>query len=363
MTIFVSDQELVERIAEDLTQFQEPTQLMAPLPDIWIAKSLLQKAIRRNDMAQALRATMFAIQVDEKSFWRRLPIIAWEDVGLTDLGLCNAVIALARSKRLRTKLGGEWRVSAYLVTRLCSAPKDRSADDLLTVIEHDQDLQIERDRLAFTTPKQRQSLLQNNCTPINQRAIALHYAMGTARLRSDYLHLKPADDDPISVLGSIAGCSSDLATSCAEAVKRTQTILPALTALLWHGWEEEAPADLQQSDDFGHDYEIASVPRYAFDGNTRSGRKYLYWLASIDNDLSDYLGSAVPKSKARQLLRKLYFRSKSSLCANRKLWVTGNVIRSRADVVGFGMSSDVITDGVERLGIAMLRYPMSEELL
>ncbi len=363
MTKFVSDQELVERIAEDLARFQEPTQLLASLPDIWIAKSLLQKAIRRNDVAQALRATMFAIQLDEKSFWRRLPIIAWEDVGLTNIGLCDSVIALARSKRLRTKLGGEWRVAAYLVTRLCSVPKDRSADDLLTVIEHDQELQIERDRLAFATPKQRQSLLQDNSAPIDQRAIALHYAMGTARLSSDHLHLKPADGDPISVLGSIAGCSPDLVTSCVEAVKRTQTILPALTALLWHGWQEGGAADHQQSDDFGHDYEIASIPRYAFDGNTRSGRKYLYWLSSIDDDLSCYLRNTVPKSTARQLLRKLYFRSKSSLCANRQIWVTGRKIRNRADMVGFGLSADAMAEGAIQLGMAMLRYPMSEEHL
>ncbi|MEP3226305.1 MAG: hypothetical protein ABJO01_10040 [Parasphingorhabdus sp.] len=363
MTAFTDDHGLVEEIANDLAQFRQPRQLSASLPDIWIAKSLLQKAIRRNDIAQALRATMFAIKLDGKSFWRRLPIIAWEDVGLADIGLCDAVIALARSKRLRAKLGGEWPVASYLVTRLCSAPKDRSADDLLTVIEHDQDLQSERDRLAFAAPDHRQKLLQDTNFPTNQRAIALHYAMGTAKLTSNHLHLKPADSDPLSTLNSIAGCSPELVKSCAEAVKRTQMILPALTALLWQEWNDQRSVDQRSSDDFGHDYEIASIPRYAFDGNTRSGRKYLYWLSSVDEDLSGYLKNAVPKSMSRQLLRKLYFRSKSSLCANREIWPTGHQIRNRADRIGFGLSVDTIAEGLEQLGIAMLRYPMSEEHL
>ncbi|MFK7842872.1 MAG: hypothetical protein AB8B54_11460, partial [Sphingorhabdus sp.] len=354
---------LIELIENDLSQFQSPPQLSMPLPDIWIVKSLLQKAIRRNDLAQALRATQFAIELDRKSFWRRLPIIAWEDVGIADINLCNSVCMLARSKRLRSKIGHEWLVASYLVTKLCAAPKDRSSDDLLTVIEHDQDLKPARDRLAFAESEEREALLNGGSGPLQYRAIALHYALGTDRLRSDLLHRKSADGEHLSILQSIAGCPFDLANICADSTKRTGTILPAFSAMLWRGWIGQQTGKSSQSDDFGHQYEIASIPRYAFDGNTRTGRKYLHWLASIDDGLSHYLKSNVPKPIRRPLVRKLYFRLKSSLCANREYWSDGCDLRHRADQIGYGLPTDAIDEGKRLLAIAMLQYPMAEEHL
>ena len=50
--------------------------------DPYVAKSQLQKGIRRGDVQNALIAARFLLQVNEKGFWRRLCIIALEDVGV-----------------------------------------------------------------------------------------------------------------------------------------------------------------------------------------------------------------------------------------------------------------------------------------
>jgi hypothetical protein len=57
--------------------------------DRWIASSALQKAIRRGDIPVALRALGTLYRHDPRSAWRRLLVIACEDVGI---GSLDAVI-------------------------------------------------------------------------------------------------------------------------------------------------------------------------------------------------------------------------------------------------------------------------------
>ena len=50
--------------------------------DRWLALSAMQKSIRRGDGLTALRALRTLYQHDPSSTWRRLLIIACEDVGI-----------------------------------------------------------------------------------------------------------------------------------------------------------------------------------------------------------------------------------------------------------------------------------------
>lgn len=363
MIKYFSKQELLERLSKDVMSDEISHPSSDGIPDVWIAKSLLQKAIRRADSEHALRAAMFLVEKDNRSFWRRLPVVAWEDIGLGDINLCSLTDTVAGSKRLRSKLGEEWRVAACLVKQLCAAPKDRTTDDLLTVIEHDQKLGYIRERLAFSTPNERKDMLSDSIVPLEQRAIALHYALGTDKFESNFLKHNPADSDPETVMNSIGAASQELVAICLGGLKRTRTILPAYAMLLWPYWVDDSAGPKFRTDDFGHYYTINSIPRYAYDGNTRSGRKYLHWLAQTDIDLADYLQQISPKSIHRPLVRKLYFRLKSSLCTNRQNWESSNRLRQRADEIGFGLHEEAIELGKKTLAIAMMRYPMSEEHL
>lgn len=59
----------------------------------YVAKSLMQKAVRRGqeDLAQRSAATL--LKVSPNGFWRRLCVIAFEDVGCGDLGSVARVVA------------------------------------------------------------------------------------------------------------------------------------------------------------------------------------------------------------------------------------------------------------------------------
>ncbi len=64
------------------------TTIENPLPlDPWTASSLLQKAIRRGDTDLAQWAASTLHRQRGASIWRRLVLIAFEDVGIGDLAL------------------------------------------------------------------------------------------------------------------------------------------------------------------------------------------------------------------------------------------------------------------------------------
>jgi hypothetical protein len=69
-----------------------PLEAVEPLPcDRWLAASTLQKAIRRGDALTAGRAVRTLYRHDPRSAWRRLLIIAYEDIGI---GALDIVISM-----------------------------------------------------------------------------------------------------------------------------------------------------------------------------------------------------------------------------------------------------------------------------
>ncbi|MGR3481946.1 MAG: hypothetical protein ACU0CD_14700, partial [Salipiger marinus] len=88
---------------------QGPT---SPIPmSPWQAASLLQKAIRRGDVVRVQDAVSSLLISDPARLWRRLGIIAFEDVGLGNLPLVGQVTVALRGKTFRRSLGGEARVA------------------------------------------------------------------------------------------------------------------------------------------------------------------------------------------------------------------------------------------------------------
>jgi len=68
--------------------------------DRWVASSALQKAIRRGETQIALNAGLTYLTLNAASFWRRLPIIALEDIGVgADRVVMDVLIGAAYAHR------------------------------------------------------------------------------------------------------------------------------------------------------------------------------------------------------------------------------------------------------------------------
>ena len=137
---------------EELAQAVSSGPVSPPSPiacSPWVAISLLQKAIRRGreDLAQSAAATL--LRDAPERLWRRCGVIAFEDIGVADLVTAGKVIAALGGKAFRAKLGGEWPVASTIVSAMARAPKCRSADDLLMIVERHPAL--EEARRTFAT--------------------------------------------------------------------------------------------------------------------------------------------------------------------------------------------------------------------
>src|SRR6266581_2264333 len=102
----------------------------APLRcDRWTASSLLQKSIRRGDVELAQRAACTLHAFDRSAIWRRLVVIACEDIGVGDIDALLETFLAATSTDFRRQCG-EASVLGAVVRRLAEAVKDRSGDYL-----------------------------------------------------------------------------------------------------------------------------------------------------------------------------------------------------------------------------------------
>ncbi len=97
--------------------------------DRWVASSLVQKAIRRGDAELANRAASRLLELDKEAIWRRLVVIAFEDIGAADVDVLLEIVFLAKNREWR-RASGEAAVLGAGVRRLAEATKDRSADYL-----------------------------------------------------------------------------------------------------------------------------------------------------------------------------------------------------------------------------------------
>lgn len=102
--------------------------------DRWILASNLQKSIRRGLVDVSLGTTSKLLTVDARYFWRRLMVIAYEDIGYGDIQLCHDLLKTFRRDALHRDQGPE-RVAQYFAHRLATARKSRSLCDALAMLE------------------------------------------------------------------------------------------------------------------------------------------------------------------------------------------------------------------------------------
>ena len=121
---------LMDGLSEALAEEDEPTPPVPLVADRYIALSALQKAIRRGHEDLALRAAANLMIGGPHAIWRRLGIIAFEDIGVANIDAVGWVTVVIGKPEVRQRLGGEWKVADFLIRTLCRSAKCRATDDL-----------------------------------------------------------------------------------------------------------------------------------------------------------------------------------------------------------------------------------------
>ena len=339
--------------------FKAPPLEQTNLPDQWIALSLLQKAIRRGDEGQALRAASYLYQMDYRVLWRRLVVIGWEDIGVGNPDLCFVVTAAGGSKRWREANGGDWHTAAYLTIAIARSIKDRSTDDLMMVAQHDPRYANERETYYDLQFGSLLSIVHDADIELPRRIIAAWYMAGTQSYGFEGLRRRKGDVERYFQCLEDELCFEHVSALCRIGVSRSRTVLPAFIPTFWRlyasGEYLSFVADVEISE-----HSLKGIPRYVFDGFTRAGKRYLKKLAREHEPLKQFLAEAAPPSERDAIVREMYFRIESALCDKRLDWSVGREARRRADEVGFGLASESFNAGKIILRQALSEKPMTE---
>lgn len=312
---------------------QEVLSHIAPPPtplDIsrWVAMALLQKAIRRGHQQFALTSAATLLETTPDRLWRRLAVIAFEDVGVADLDTVGIVTAATTGKRFRSDIGGEWAVASHLVDRLVHASKCRAADDLLMVAErHPAYAQARLDLTHATLPELLHAASGNG--PLPERALALWYSVGTDRCPSSYL--RPRKGAPHAVFDTLceAGYPHSVVEIAREGFRRTSEVLCAFLPLL----VTFSPADTPTSVDdvFPPETQCRAVPSWGIDAFSREGLSALRRFLSRDCRTSRWMREHVPSSRRLALLGNILFAVEGGLLKNRWRWSLAEKLRREAE--------------------------------
>ena len=255
-------------------------------------------------------------------------MIAFEDLGVADLATAGKVVAALGGKMFRTKLGGEWPVASTIVLAMARAPKCRSADDLLMIVERHPAL--EEARRTYATLATRDLLgIATGSNPLPKRALALCYAIGTDRRPSDYLRLRGGEPQAVFDFLFEAGFPASAVEIAREGHFKIGeplcNFLPMLGSLL-----PPKPRDFAD-DPLPPDRMIGDAPSWAFDMFTREGRSAIMSFLARDSATSCWTKKHVPGDKRVEFLGNIVFAVEGGLLKPRLIWSMGELLRQCAE--------------------------------
>ena len=104
-----SKQRFVQEFVSDWKLGIEPL-----VADQWVTISLLQKSIRRGEVATAQRAAFTLFAQKGSAIWRRFMVIAFEDVGAASPDAVAMTVAAGTDSSWRRKNGGDLHIAVQL---------------------------------------------------------------------------------------------------------------------------------------------------------------------------------------------------------------------------------------------------------
>lgn len=320
---------------------------IAPFPSTqWVASSVLQKAIRRNQPHVAVQAGRFLLEVKRDTLLRRLNAIAAEDIGLADIQTVAITAACLKSARVRRDLGGEAVVTDYLIRRMCAARKSRSADDLLMTVERLPELASDRIRFAkMSDLRLRQIIL--GCPKLELKALALWYLFGTKRCASDHLLFRKGNPDMAWDTLAELGIAPTMLQICRENFTKTVTMLAPYMSLL--SLQNNVVSDRVHSDTTPVETVIKGVPSWGYDMYTRSGRAALNRLLHVNAGLASWAACYLPRHGRVQILGELLFRVEGQCLYQRADGSLGAEMQGRWEQRCVGVSTEVVNYGMTAL--------------
>jgi hypothetical protein len=325
----------------------------APLPekpiaaDPWIVSSLLQKSIRRGEIEIARRAALTFFKLKGSAIWRRLTVIAFEDVGIGSPDAVTMIVAAAYDSAWRKDQGSDLTIAVHLAGLLAEVPKDRSADYLCDARDHPMlaDFWRAMENASFDS---RLSYVRGQALGLPQRAVAALSALGIGS-RGDISRGTGGLEALLSTFRELE-VPEELVAATGIAAARTREPITAMVPLIWLAAQksENRVCDCAVP----HLVKVDDVPLYALDKHTRLGREAIWRFACENDSVQACLARFVPASQRRGAAYVAAFYVDAAPIARRLIWDQSEALEA------FGIERDLLHAGVPAEGIERLLEAM-----
>jgi len=112
-----------KELSQAIKSLPDRSQTQQTIIDPYVARSALQKALRRGDAELATQAGVCLLE-DSQRLWRAVAVILFEDFGSRPIDLASQVLAVAAFKRVRAKIGSDYSILCWLIEVLCRHARD-----------------------------------------------------------------------------------------------------------------------------------------------------------------------------------------------------------------------------------------------
>ncbi|QBK30144.1 hypothetical protein [Roseitalea porphyridii] len=325
----------------------------------WLAASLLQKSIRRGQTQWAMAAADHMLRIDPDRLWRRLLIIAFEDVGIANLQLIAQATAATQFRRTYEQRGMAATAVHFMAKELAASPKCRASDDSYTTIEGSSEIsRFMQERFDWPLPDLMACVMDSQI-PIEERTSALWLALGTQQKGVTGLPVRRGQPKATFDLMIDLGWPHTLVEIARAGYAKTGEIICAFIPLLLADWRslddvgditcpspqaprwqvrDDAIPPLKTDDAFG-------IPLFALDQFTREGQWAMRRFLQGPSETARLVRNHIAVDERRSVFGLLLFYADSSLLKKRLVWTTGADLRHRATAIvsaRFGSDADLI---------------------
>ncbi len=323
-----------------------------PIPtDPWVISSLLQKSIRRSETDIAQRAALTLFKLKGAAIWRRLMVIAFEDVGIGSVDALTATVAAAGDSAWRKSHAGDLRLAIHLAGLLAEVPKDRSADYLCDARDHPMLAGFWR-AMEEASLESRLSHVRDQTLGLPQRAVAALSALGIGP-RGDILRGTGGLEALLTTFRELE-VPEELVAATGIAAARTREPITVMVPLI--GLVAARSKKRVCDCPIPPLVEAGGVPLYALDKHTRLGREAIWRFACENESVRACLARFVPENRWRSSAYVAAFFADAAAVARRLLWEQSEALET------FGIERDLLHAGMPAEGIEPLLGVMRANL-
>lgn len=317
--------ELVDSVRKAVASWDMPEHsiTLRDKNSLWKVSSALQKSVRRGYTALAVKYTQALFNGGQAEyFWRRLSVIAMEDIGPANRWLCAQCIAMSRKVEYRKS--NPMKIACWLVKELSESKKSRSYTDVTCTTSFRAHKNLQLLKIARElVPSQQVNLLQVNPTHFEDfEKVVIDQAFLARRMMGDreweretgneFTPREPARSmfweamdamlDPLSMYLLYAG------------QKKGVHDLNNVVVPLFHVLGPEYEVEVQQND-VPEPLMIGGVIEQAFDWHTQEGKRCLGYFAKAYAPITEFMADAGVKDPT-SVLGILLFQTESGLLSN-----------------------------------------------